>query len=253
MIVVHIPYDGTTTQYTRYCYNAMFQNASGQEEMRMELHACPPWPKMAADNHSAAVGAAFKATEKSPDDLHIICDSDTVVVHADWDLVIRHLFDNQSFDCVGTAYQRIGTPQTGHGMKQTYKGRPNVEWLALKPGKQWHLFEPAKTGKADPVLMDTPEAQQIFGLPWGYELLTDACWNFPQFLHEHQLSSVAMENIGDYRDFVALKGLGYYEEWHLAGVPFVVHQGKSRKMPFRSVPYSTDFYNRCDMLVRQIR
>lgn len=251
MIVIHIPYDGTTTQYTRYCFNAMYQMSSGQEELRTELHACPPFPKLAADNHCAAVRAAFMMTEKSPDDLHIICDSDTAVVMPDWDLVVRQQLE--TVDCLGTAYQRIGTRQTGHGMKQTYKGKPNVEWLVLKPGKPWHLFEPARTGKPDPVMMDTPDSQDTWGLPWGYELLTDACWNFPLFLKEQQLTSKAMENIGDYRDYVALKGLGYYEEWHLDGTPFVVHQGKSRKMPFRSVPFSTDFYNRCDQLIRQIR
>lgn len=256
MIVVHIPIDGSTSGYARYSFDSMYRLVSkpvrdNEGELQVKYHPCPSWPKMASDNHNSALRDAFKDTESAPDALHIICDSDTVTVLPDWDLVIRQQLE--TYDCVGATFQRIGTHQTGHGMKQTYKGKPNAQWLALKPGTPWHLFEPAKTSKPDAVLANTPEAQELWGLPWGYELLTDAFWNFPLFLQEHNVKSLAMENIADMDRIVALKGIcahaGYYEEWHLDGVPFVVHQGKSRKTPFRSGGFSAEFYKRCDQIL----
>src|SRR5579871_40442 len=246
MIVVHIPYGEGTGNYVQYCISAMKRLASKPDEVEEMLHICPRHPKTPADNHCVAVGEAFRMTSVKPDAIHVICDSDTVVVMPHWDEVLKQQL--QQWDCVGTAYQRVGTKQTGFGKKQTYKGKPNIEWLALAPHKPWHLFVPARTGQVEPIVTNTPELQELFGLPSnGYELLHDACWNFPLFLRDHQLTTLAWENVEAH---VALDGCGGdYEEWHLPdGRPFVVHQGKSRKTPFRGTDRSRVFYDRCDVL-----
>jgi|SRR5579863_6194032 len=248
MIVVHIPCDGTTTSYAQYCFEAMQCTSTKGAELRLELHTCPRHPKLAADNHCAAVREAFRSIEAEPEAVHVICDSDTVTVLQDWDVIISNAFEQ--FDCIGTAYQRAGTQQTGFGRKQTYKGKPNVEWLALKPGRPWYLFDPANTVRPEPLVVTTKEDEALWGLPWGTQLLTDACWNFPLFLREQGLTSYALENVEPKR-YIALVGFGSYEEWHLDGVPFVVHQGKSRKNPFRSPGFSAEFYDRCDQLIKQ--
>jgi hypothetical protein len=245
MIIVHIPADDQSKHYAQYCFESMMRMASPTVGLRLIIHRCEKHNAITpVQSHCKALLEAFQSTADDPQALHIICDSDTVVIRPNWDIVIRR--ELETYDCVGTAYQRIGTKQTGNGRMQTYKDKPNVEWLALGPWGPWHLFEPAITGKPDPVMSTTPEEQDLWGLPKGYQLLTDACWNLPLFFRDYGLKSLAMENVDP---VVALKGLRGYEEWHLRGEPFVVHQGKSRKNPFRSDGYSAVFYDRCDQLL----
>ena len=232
-IVVHIPYNNATEAYTRYYIEAMRRMAASPLELELQLHIVP-YKSPCADSHSKAIREAFAAIEQKPDAVHVVCDSDTVVVMPKWDEVVKGILTQ--VDCFGTAYQDVGTKQTGYGKKQTYKGKPNVEWLALAPGKPWHLFEPAKTGGED-VLVQTRDDSDLYGLNVGFQVLADTCWNLPMFLRDQQLTSRVMPNVPNNSP---------YEEWQLDGVPFVIHQGKSRKNPFRATPYSRDFYTIAD-------
>ena len=244
--MIHVPYDRLTERYTRYCFQAMQRMASDGCLLKLRLHTCNGNPNMAADNHSSAIGEAFREAITEPDVVHIVCDSDTVIVTPNWDLkVLRAL---ETHDCIGTAYAPIGSLAAGHGRKQTYKDRPNVQWLALKPGKPWDQFKPAPTNKGS-LVVQTPEDEETWGLTKGYELVQDCCWNFPVFLRERGLTFSAMLNT-DHLEYGALKGFTCYEEWSLNGRPFVIHQGKSRKNVFRGTPFSKDFYERCDQLLR---
>ena len=249
MIVVHIPTGQGTGSYAGYCFGAMQRLAADKEALRLEKHIVPKNPPEPADNHCRAVKEAFQSMQKEPEAIHVVCDSDTVVVMADWDIALKQMLE--TYDCVGTAYQRIGTKQTGFSRYQTYKGKPNVEWMALKPGKPWHLYEPARCNPTQPLMTNTPELQDLYGLPADYRVLQDACWNLPIFLRDNGLTSLAFENIDDPKCRKALAAFPTsYEEWHLPdGTPFVLHQGRSRKNPFRGVPFSSDFYNRCDELI----
>jgi hypothetical protein len=248
MIIIHIPFSDDTRPYADYCFDAMRRMATNPNEVVAAHHVVDGPIRFAADNHSRAVGEAFRATAHHPDALHVICDSDTVVVMMDWDNITRQLL--QTYDCVGTSYQRIGTAATGHGKKQTYKDKPNVEWLALGPNKPWHMFVPEQTNQFDkPVLVQTPEDETLWNLPRGYELLQDACWNLPLFLRDQGLTCWSFTNV-EPRDYVALRGFTEHEEWHLNGTPFVVHQGKSRKHRFRQTPFSRNFYNHVAGMVR---
>jgi hypothetical protein len=248
LIVVNALYDHDTEPYARYCFKAMQRMASTGARLKLRLHSCQGDPQWAADNHCAGIRESVKETAIEPAAVHIICDSDTVVVMPDWDLAV--LTALETHDCIGTAYAPIGSMAAGCGRKQTYKDKPNVEWLALKPGKPWHRFDPARPGHGGhSIVVDSPEAEVLWGMKLGYEVLTDTCWNFPMFLRDYGLTSQALPNI-EHRQYVALQGMMCYEEWHLDGVPFVVHQGKSRKNSFRGTAFSKSFYDRCDQLLQ---
>jgi len=245
---VHIPWDKMSHYYPQYAMDAMQRLATPGTELLLVKHQVPRFGVVPSQNHSIALLQAFASIAEIPDAVHIVCDSDTVVVMPNWDRIVLHALE--SVDCIGTAYQRVGTYQTGAGKKQTYKGKPNIEWLAMKPGKPWHLFQPSKTpSDMAPVMVHTPEDEVMWGLPQGFEVLTDTCWNLPMFMRDQGLTSAVFENI-EHLDFIALKGMHVYEEWHHEGVPFIVHQGKSRKNFFRGTPFSKDFYERCDSLLK---
>jgi len=243
VIVVHVMYDETTTKYADYAEAAMRHLAFAPDLITFEREKlASPYENSdnAARRHSLACQRAFQSVEKDPGVVHVICDSDTVVVKRGWDLDLGRIL--LEVDCFGTAYQDIYGRFVREGKLQTYKKVPNVQWLALAPGKPWHQYRVGEKHLVDNFHITTAKLSDTFGLPLNYTLLTDTCWNFPVFLEEHGLSSMAMPNVA-----VPKLVTGSYEEWWLDGEPFVVHQGKSRKNSFRCTKFSEDFYKACDL------
>jgi len=244
VIYVHIMQDPATFRYADYAQAAMTKLASQPDQLEFERVRVQPdsfyqGTANAARRHSLACELAFKATEHRPDAVHVICDSDTVVVKQGWDELVSRILDE--IDCFGTAYQDIGCRFSRSQKLQTYKGKPNVQWLALKPGIPWSQYSVGNKQLVDNFTITSPEQSDTFGLPTDYQLLTDTCWNFPLFLYEHGLSSMALPNV----NVPKLVGRSYEEWWYYDEV-FVVHQGKSRKHEFRRTSFSDDFYRACD-------
>ena len=244
MIVVHVMHDEATSKYADYAEAAMKHLAAAPEQVTFERELLDSVYKSPSDSaarrHSLACQRAFAATERQPDAVHVISDSDCVVVRKGWDLDVARVLSE--VDCFGTAYQDLYGRFVRSNNLQTYKKTPNVQWLALAPGKPWHLYSAGDKQLVENFSINTAKISDTFGLPLNYTLLTDTCWNIPVFLEEHGLSSLAMPNVHQPK-LVS----GSYEEWWLDGEPFVVHQGKSRKNSFRCTQFSEDFYKACDL------
>ena len=246
MIVVHIPCDTNTRSYAEYAFAAMQKLARDPTQLRLQYHDVVykffgvAGPSSA---HGAAVREAFKSIAESPSETHIICDSDTVVIQSGWDVTIHRLLDD--VDCLGSTYPILNE----HSRINAYQNKPTVTWLALKSGKPWHHFEPQPPFRGA-LHIDDESDSRLWGLPVGQVLHCDTCWNFPVFLFEHQLTSLALKNIASQPK--ALMGLKVaHDEWELPdGSSFVVHQGRSGGTRIREMNYSREFYERCDRLIQ---
>lgn len=172
--------------------------------------------------------------------INVIADSDTCVLSTGWDLMVRNVLIVRKVHCFGPAYADIGEFGAGDGPVQTYKGTPNLTWVALHPDVDWTSFDPQR--EDDTMEISTPEMSQTFGLPVGHTLLRDVGWQLPMFLRDRGLTSLALD-----RERKVLKDLpDYNEEWSFENVPFLAHQRGSSKHPFMSEPHSGPFYRRID-------
>lgn len=247
MIVVHIPSGKATEPYANYAFAAMQALATDASQLSLRLYDIRNWQHTSPTiDHVKALGEAFAAMRSEPETIHVVCDSDSVIVRRGWDDLTRGLLEQ--VDCFGTAYDAPGGRNSGNGTKHPYQRNPNVVWMALKPGKPWHHYAPAAP-HSQMLTIETPGDSKLWGLPKDYTLLCDACWNFPMFLRGEKLSAMPLPYIATAG---MLTGLGpEYDEWHAPdGTPFVVHQGKSRKNRFRETAFSRAFYDRCDELIR---
>ena len=242
MIVIHVVHDEHTLKYVDYAEAAMAKLATGVHTLRFErslLRPISPSCASAARRHSIAVQEAMEMSAHCPWAIHVVCDSDTSVVKRGWDEAMCKVLE--TYDCMGTAYQDVGSRNVRKNQQQTYKGKPNVQWMALRPGPPWHEYRVGDKQLVENFTIKTPEQEETFGLRSGHVLLTDTCWNLPVFMREHGITSLALKNVDEPRVVDAC-----YEEWWLDGEPFVVHQGKSRKNKFRCTQFSADFYAACD-------
>lgn len=194
-------------------------------------------PQGSSWGHGEGLQRAFSSVSTRPG-IHVIADSDTVLLKRGWDDDVRKQL--QDVHCFGVAYDAIGSFSAGPGPVQTYKSAPNLTWLAFDSASAaWQLFEPQR---ADGNLELSPVLQRLYGLRPGDQLLRDVGWQLPMFLFIHQLKS---RNLDRKRE--VLQGLSeYHEEFHLNGEPFVAHQRGSSKHQFMSEPHSRPFYLACD-------
>jgi hypothetical protein len=188
--------------------------------------------------HGEGLQQAFTSVATKPPGIHVIADSDTVLLKRNWDVDIRKQLED--VHCFGAAYDRIGSFSAGDGPSQTYKTCPNLTWLAFDSASApWHLFDPQR---AETELELSPTLEQLYGLRPGDRLLRDVGWQLPMFLYVHQLKSRCLD-----RKREVLRSLPeYHEEWHLGTDPFLAHQRGSSKHPFMSDPHSRPFYMACD-------
>lgn len=221
--------------------------ANDSTQLRLQLHDAVYKPTgFAAESvaHGAAVGEVFKSIEGSPSDLHVICDSDTVVLQPKWDVTVQRFL--QLVDCVGGAYEALDSSSRSRVSK--YQNTPHMTWLALKPGLPWHRFEPQRPFVSD-IHVGTDADALLWGLPIGFDVTSDACWNFPIFLRDNQLTSLGLrDTIPNYKALAGFRPI--HDEWELPdGTPFVVHQRRAIQTPFRAEGFSREFYDRCDELL----
>lgn len=243
-IIVHIVSD-EENEYVRYCAKAL--KTMAQDPQSLEVVCRTNITHRSTDasvTHSMLLAEIL--ININDGNIHVICDSDTVVVRRGWDTVVREQLSK--VDCFGAPYEDIGGHSSGSGLGQTYKKLPTFVFIVFKPGHPWHLLD-VMPRKHEHLQIDTQQLSEIHNLPVGYRMFCDGAWQLPMFFHQHNLTSVAMvqlkadslgcEIIKDLRDQSALN---CHEEYHLDGVPFVMHQRSSRKHQFRGQNFSNDFY-----------
>lgn len=178
--------------------------------------------------------------------IHVIADSDTVVVAKGWDDCLRHKLLNEGNAIVGTTYEDIGGFSSGTNTVQTYKKIPALTWCALSPMHDWHDLE-VMPNKAHQVEITTPELAGIYNLPTGYSVFGEVGWQLPMYLHEHGLKYEGWRQLKPSGEAIVLKGLSdYHEEFHVGNVPFITHHRGSLRHLYREDPISCKFYNAVD-------
>jgi hypothetical protein len=188
-------------------------------------------------------------------DIHIIVDSDTVVLAKGWDDYIRCELLDKKIGTVGACYEDVGGFTSGGGNVQTYKGIPNVVWMALSPIHRWRDLR-AMPRKGDDIHITTEGQAKVYGLPVGYHVLRDVAWQIPEYLSNRGITYVGWRQLKPTRDATVLKGLSdYHEEYQVTAdnVPFVVHHRGSMRHAYRGDRISQNFYAAVDKWLAQER
>lgn len=268
-IHVHTQSDKHTQPYTIFMWETMRSLANHHDKLRMSVHCMGPTamenlaklpatktyhvPNISPDQglvgsvgHGACVEHALSMTDDG--DIHIIVDSDTVVLAKGWDDYVRHLVLDKDVGTFGATYEDVGGFTSGAGAVQTYKGAPNVVWMALSPLHRWQDLR-ALPEKSSNLEITSAGMSQIYGLPIGSHVLRDVAWQIPEYLASREISYVGLKQLKpSHVASVVLKNLSdYHEEYHVEGdVPFIVHHRGSMKYKYRSDDISVNFYAKVD-------
>lgn len=223
----------------------------------LEVHAVhvpkPTWmgkddPMAGSAGHAACVEHALSLCDDG--DIHVIVDSDTVVMAKGWDDYLRIKVD-EGVGLVGVTYEDTGGFSSGKNNAQTYKNIPNVVWMSMSPKHSWRNLA-ARPKKQEFLSVDTAEKSKIYNLPAGTQVLRDVAWQIPQYLHDNKITYEAWRQLKPSKDAKVLKGLSdYHEEYHVDGRPFVVHHRGSSKHVYRGDRVSRSFYDAVDAWLRQ--
>ncbi len=196
--------------------------------------------------HGACIMNALAMTGDG--EIHIVVDSDTVMVAKGWDDYIRNRLINDGIGMIGTTYEDLGGFSSGASNIQTYKKVPTFTWAALSPNHSWKKLN-VMPNKAHRVHISTPLLASIYNLPIGYNVFGEAAWQIPQYLHDNGLNYEGWRQLKPTKDAVVLKGLSdYHEEYHVDNnVPFVVHHRGSMRHVYRGDKISKQFYAAVDV------
>jgi len=274
VIHVHSQSDKGTIGYVTFMWESMRVLANHPDALKLSLHCIGPTaterlrelpqtktyyvPNAEVDKgmsgstaHGACVEHALQMTDDG--DIHIIVDSDTVVLAKGWDDYIRCELLDKKIGTVGTTYEDIGGFTSGGGNVQTYKGSPNVVWMALSPLHRWRDLK-AMPAKSDDVHITNEGQAKIYGLPVGFRVLRDVAWQIPEYLSSRGISYVGWRQLKPTKDATVLKGLSdYHEEYQVTvdNVPFVVHHRGSMRHAYRGDRISQNFYGAVDKYLAQ--
>lgn len=204
----------------------------------------PDEPIVGSSGHGACVEDALAMTDDG--NIHIIADSDTVMLAKGWDDYLRKRLLVDDVGILGVTYEDIGGFSSGSKKSQTYKGMPNAVWMALSPKHSWKQLK-AQPHKGRDIVIDTQTLAAIYNLPVGYQVLRDVAWQIPQYLFDRKISYVGLKQLKPTKDAVVLKNLSdYHEEYHADSVPFVAHHRGSLRHAYRSDKISRAFYQAVD-------
>ena len=179
--------------------------------------------------------------------IHIWADADTVMLRAGWDVDLCQTLQTAhggEYDIIGATYEKLGGISSGGTTRQTYKGRPNLTWLAFNAeNANMKNFDPLPC-KEKFLHIITPELSARYNLPCGYELLCDVGWKLPEFMDNSGLRDLGLKHLVPTVDpTLVFKSHHYHEEFHDLHGPLVGHQRGSMKHRFRIDPLSKQFYN----------
>lgn len=268
VIHVHTQTDKHTQAYTTFMWETMRALANHPDKLRLSVHCMGPTaterlaslpqtktyhvPNISNDQglvgsvgHGACVEHALSLTDDG--DIHIIADSDTVMLAKGWDDYVRYQLIDNDTGTFGTTYEDIGGFTSGAGDVQTYKDAPNVVWMALSPLHRWQDLR-ALPEKSSNLTITDAGMSKIYGLPIGNHVLRDVAWQIPEYLSNRAISYIGLKQLKPSSDAsIVLKGLSdYHEEYHVGEVPFVVHHRGSMKYAYRSDTISVNFYKAVD-------
>jgi hypothetical protein len=271
-IHVHTASDKATVSYARFMWESMRLLAARPDLLRLTVHAIGPTAagafadlpnaegvqvQMHKDGDTGSTAHALCVEHAllyvNDGNIHVICDSDTVVVARGWDNLLRHKLINERIGIVGASYEDIGGYSSGSSTSQTYKKIPNATWMALSPLYSWKGLN-AVPEKSANLPISNDQQSKIYNLPVGYSVLRDVAWQIPQFLFDNKIPCQAWKQLKGSGDAaVIIKGLeNYHEEFHAtAGIPFIVHQRGSLRHAYRSAKMSIRFYDAVDHYVAQ--
>jgi len=267
IIHVHTQSDKSTVEYARFMWETMRKLATHPGSLRLSLHGIGPTacerlkdmpdctayyvPNADRDKgmsgstaHGACIEHALLMTDDG--DIHIIVDSDTVVMAKGWDDYVRTQLLDAKVGTVGTTYEDVGGFTSGGGNVQTYKGVPNVVWMALSPLHKWRDLRAMPAKDSDIHVINEGQAK-VYGLPVGYHVLRDVGWQIPEYLNSRGITYVGWKQLKPTKDAVILKGLSdYHEEYHVGEAPFIVHHRGSMRHAYRGDRISQNFYDAVD-------
>lgn len=196
-----------------------------------------------SNGHAAGLNSALALS--GGDAIHVIADTDTVILAESWDRIISSLLE--TYDVVATCYEGIGGFSSGHGKVQTYKRKPSMTWMAIAPGVDFRGLN-ADPAKDSNIPIDSDELSELYNLPVRYWLVRDVGWKMPLFLRDNDLDYLVFKQVkpSSQESLIIKTGIDYHEEYHLGSKPFVAHQRGSHRHPFRGNEISQTFYSACD-------
>lgn len=264
-IHVHTQADKTTCPFVVYMWDAMLTLASKPSELKLTCHCLATEAQRILANlpqattklvggynaeragsggHGACIEDALKMT--NDESVHIIVDSDTVVLAKGWDNGVLDVLFKRQIGIFGATYEDIGGFSSGTGNVQTYKNVPNVVWVALSPNFDWTHLE-AMPKKEATLQIDTDELALVYNLPKGYKVLRDVAWQVPEYIAARSIPYFGMKQLKPTSNAIVTRGLSdYHEEFHLDNVPFVAHQRGSARHTYRGDDISRSFYDIMD-------
>lgn len=185
--------------------------------------------------------------------INIISDVDICIVKENWDESLKQIllepvslsWQTKNIGVLGTTYEDISGFSTGSSDIQTYKNRPTLTWCALSPNYDFKSLN-VMPDKSNKTIIESNHLSDVYGLPIGFTLLKDVGWQLPLFLHESGIPYKVFDHVKptDDRSMVLKGAYPYHDEFHLNGIPFLVHQRGSMKHVYRLDKISPDFYSR---------
>lgn len=263
----HSQIDKSTVGFLKFMWETMLAMANHPESLKITVHCMSQaaadrvgtWlvrgetkvvpdkrgePLNGSYGHAACIMSALSMTGNG--EIHVIADSDTVVVAKGWDDYIRNRLVNDGVGMIGTTYEDLGGFSSGKDKVQAYKKSPTFTWCALSPTHNWQDLS-VWPDKGKQIAIDSELLSQIYGLPQGYSVFGEAGYQLPQYLHDNSLNCEGWRQLKPSKEGVVLKGLSdYHEEYHAADVPIVVHHRGSMRHRYREDRISRHFYKSVD-------
>lgn len=266
-IHVHTQSDKNTIAYVGFMWETMRSLANHPDALKLSVHCMGPTaaeklatlvatttfhvPNVSPDQglvgstgHAACIDHALEMTDDGV--IHVVADSDTVVVARGWDDYIRLSTLDRNVGILGSAVEDLGGFSSGSGTCQLAKNLPTMTWCALSPLHSWRNLRVQPRKEAN-IEINTEALSKVYNLPVGYQVLRDVGWQIPQYLADNEIPYEAWRQRKGSKDAVIIKGLSdYHEEYHAGETPFVVHQRGSMRHAYRSEKTSQLFYNAVD-------
>lgn len=264
-IHVHTQADKHTVGFAKFMWETMISLANHPELLRLTAHCMGPravellkglpqstviQSKGRGDElhgsygHGVCIMDALRMMTDA--DIHIIVDSDTVVVAKGWDDYIRQRIITDRIGMMGTTYEDLGGFSSGGGRVQTYKKVPNFTWTALNTRHPWTALD-VLPNKSFEIAITDERLSKIYNLPIGHSIFGETSWQVPQFVSDNAIPYDGWKQRKPSSDALVLKGLSdYHEEYHAGDIPIVVHHRGSMKHTYRGDRISNAFYGAVD-------
>lgn len=266
-ITVHFTVSANSTSYLKYAYLSYINLARSRAGLNFHFYCldflsyitvkyweinCKHYFVGRASGSLGHANAIDYAIQKfDTKSINIISDTDVAVVKSGWDSDLFELFEARKLHVIGAQYENIGGFSTGASKVQTYKNKPSATWIAFSPlasrvAKSENLsMKPHKEGNLP---INSAFLSDMYGLPIGFELVRDVGWQIPKFIEQHNISSTVFEHRKPSHELaqVLIGSSEYHDEFHLNGIPFLVHQRGSRHKIYKVDSDSKVFYEAVD-------